>query len=92
MSWPGPKDGERLVAECFGDEAAWIPYIQAGLHPRQASRPCGSQQHDLKLVVLAKHGLVVWGDSAEEAYKRTIEVINQAVDFVNAKTCRQGAL
>ena len=41
---------------------------------------------DLKLVVLAKHGLVVWGDSAEEAYRRTIEVINQAVAFVNERT------
>ena len=40
----------------------------------------------LKLVVLAKHGLVVWGDTAEEAYRRTIEVINQAVEFVNART------
>jgi rhamnulose-1-phosphate aldolase/alcohol dehydrogenase len=29
---------------------------------------------------------VVWGDSAEEAYRRTIEVINRAVDFVNART------
>jgi rhamnulose-1-phosphate aldolase/alcohol dehydrogenase len=36
--------------------------------------------------VLAKHGLVVWGDSAEEAYRRTIEVINRAVEFVNART------
>ena len=36
--------------------------------------------------MLAKHGLVVWGDSAEEAYRRTIEVINRAVEFVNAKT------
>ena len=41
---------------------------------------------DLKLVVLAKHGLIVWGDSAEEAYRRTIEVINQAVAFVNERT------
>jgi rhamnulose-1-phosphate aldolase/alcohol dehydrogenase len=40
----------------------------------------------LKLVVLAKHGLVVWGDTAEEAYRRTIDVINRAVDFVNART------
>ena len=47
---------------------------------------------DLKLVVLAKHGLVVWGDSAEEAYRRTIEVINQAVDFVNARTEGRAAL
>jgi rhamnulose-1-phosphate aldolase/alcohol dehydrogenase len=36
--------------------------------------------------VLAKHGLIVWGDSAEEAYRRTIEVINQAVAFVNQAT------
>ena len=33
---------------------------------------------DLKLIVLGKHGLIVWGDSAEEAYRRTIEVINRA--------------
>ena len=36
--------------------------------------------------MLAKHGLVVWGDTAEEAYRRTIEVINQAVEFVNERT------
>ena len=41
---------------------------------------------DLKLVVLAKHGLIVWGESAEEAYRKTIEVINQAVTFVNELT------
>jgi NAD(P)-dependent dehydrogenase (short-subunit alcohol dehydrogenase family) len=29
---------------------------------------------------------VVWGDSAEEAYRRTIEVVNQAVSFVNERT------
>ena len=36
--------------------------------------------------MLAKHGLVVWGDTAEEAYRRTIEVINRAVEFVNERT------
>ena len=35
---------------------------------------------DLKLIVLGKHGLIVWGETAEEAYRKTIEVINQAVD------------
>ena len=40
----------------------------------------------LRLVVLGKHGLVVWGDSAEEAYHATIEAINQAIAFVNDRT------
>ena len=80
----GTADGERLVQECFGDEAVWIPYIRPGFtlskQVAEAVRP------GVKLVVLAKHGLIVWGDTAEEAYRRTIEVINQAVAFVNERT------
>ena len=82
----GTRDGERLLAECFGDEAAWIPYIRPGFTLAKQVGLAVRNNPNLRLVVLAKHGLVVWGDSAEEAYKRTIEVINQAVEFVNAKT------
>ena len=82
----GTADGERLVQECFGDSAAWIPYIRPGFTLSRQVGEAARANPDLKLVVLAKHGLVVWGDSAEEAYKRTIEVINQAVAFVNERT------
>ena len=82
----GTRDGERLVAECFGDEAAWIPYIRPGFTLAKQVGTAVRENPDLKLVVLAKHGLVVWGDTAEEAYRRTIEVINRAVEFVNART------
>ena len=86
----GTRDGERLVGECFGDEAAWIPYIRPGFTLAKQVGTAVRENPQLKLVVLAKHGLVVWGDSAEEAYRRTIEVINSAVEFVNARTA--GAL
>ncbi len=82
----GAEDGERLVAECFGEEAAWIPYIRPGFTLAKQVGLAVRENPALRLVVLAKHGLVVWGDSAEEAYKRTIEVINRAVEFVNART------
>ncbi|MGZ8650435.1 MAG: bifunctional aldolase/short-chain dehydrogenase [Solirubrobacteraceae bacterium] len=81
----GTADGERLVQECFGDAAAWIPYIRPGFTLSKEVGEAARANPDLKLVVLAKHGLVVWGDSAEEAYRRTIEVINQAVAFVNER-------
>ena len=85
----GTKDGERLIAECFGDEAAWIPYIRPGFTLAKQVGTAVRENPRLKLVVLAKHGLVVWGDTAEEAYRRTIEVINRAVEFVNARTAGQ---
>jgi rhamnulose-1-phosphate aldolase/alcohol dehydrogenase len=82
----GTRDGERLVAECFGDEAAWIPYIRPGFTLAKQVGAAVRDNPQLRLVVLAKHGLVVWGDTTEEAYRRTIEVINRAVEFVNART------
>jgi rhamnulose-1-phosphate aldolase/alcohol dehydrogenase len=80
------RDGERLVAECFSGEAAWIPYIRPGFALSRQVGGAVRANPGLRLVVLAKHGLVVWGDTAEEAYRRTIEVVNQAADFVAART------
>src|SRR4051795_3592232 len=82
----GTADGERLVHECFGDSAAWVPYIRPGFTLSKQVALAVRENPDLKLVVLAKHGLIVWGETAEEAYRKTIEVINQAVAFVNQLT------
>jgi len=82
----GTRDGERLVRECFGAAAAWIPYIRPGFTLARQVGEAVRADPGLELVVLAKHGLVVWGDTAEEAYRRTLDAINRAADFVNAKT------
>jgi rhamnulose-1-phosphate aldolase/alcohol dehydrogenase len=79
-------DGERLVRECFGDGAAWIPYIRPGFTLAKQVGTEARQNPELRLVVLAKHGLVVWGESAEAAYRRTIEVINLAAEFIAGRS------
>ena len=48
---------------------------RASRSPSRSARPCATTP-GLRLVVLAKHGLVVWGDTAEEAYHATIDAIN----------------
>src|SRR3954452_16837885 len=82
----GTRDGERLIAECFGDSAAWVPYIRPGFTLSKQVGEAVRDNPDLKLIVLGKHGLIVWGDTAEEAYRKTIEAVNQAVAFVNERT------
>jgi rhamnulose-1-phosphate aldolase/alcohol dehydrogenase len=74
------RDGETLVADCFGPRAAWVPYIRPGF---TLAKQVGAiaRSGGAELVVLAKHGLVVWGETAEEAYRRTISVINEAAGF-----------
>jgi rhamnulose-1-phosphate aldolase/alcohol dehydrogenase len=82
----GTRDGERLVGECFGGEAAWIPYIRPGFSLAKQVGRAVRENPAMRLVILAKHGLVVWGDSAEEAYRRTIDAVNRAAEFVNARS------
>ncbi len=78
-------NGEQLVEDCFGEEAAWVPYIRPGFTLAKQVGALVRGDPALRLMVLAKHGIVVWGESAEEAYRRTIEVINRAAEFVNAR-------
>ncbi|WP_320669020.1 bifunctional rhamnulose-1-phosphate aldolase/short-chain dehydrogenase [Patulibacter defluvii] len=78
-------DGERLIGELFGERAIWIPYIRPGFTLAKQIGEALRERPEAELVVLAKHGLVVWGETAEEAYRRTISVINEAIAFVNAR-------
>lgn len=79
-------DGERLARECFGDEAVWIDYIRPGFTLAKQVGEAVRANPDLRVVLLAKHGLVTWGESAAESYAETMRVINQAAEFVNERT------
>jgi rhamnulose-1-phosphate aldolase/alcohol dehydrogenase len=77
------RDGRKLIEECFGSSAAWIEYIRPGFTLAKQVGSAVRANAGIELVVLAKHGLVVWGDTAQEAYDRTIAVCNQAAEFAN---------
>jgi rhamnulose-1-phosphate aldolase/alcohol dehydrogenase len=82
----GAAGGEALAHACFGEEVAWIPYIRPGFTlARQVGEAIRADAR-VRVVILAKHGLVTWGDSAQESYRATIEAINRAADFVNERT------
>jgi rhamnulose-1-phosphate aldolase/alcohol dehydrogenase len=78
--------GAELIAECFGEEAAWVEYIRPGFALAKQVGEAIRANPDLRLVVLAKHGLVTWGESAHEAYERTVSACNRGADFVNRRT------
>src|SRR5918996_500662 len=80
------ENGEQLAKELFGDEAVWIPYIRPGFTLSKQVGEAVRANPQAKLILLAKHGLVTWGEVGEESYRRTIAAVNKAVEFVNEKT------
>jgi rhamnulose-1-phosphate aldolase/alcohol dehydrogenase len=82
----GAADGEALARACFGEEVAWIDYIRPGFTLARQVGEAIRADAAVRVVILAKHGLVTWGDSAQESYRATIDAINRAADFVNERT------
>ncbi len=83
----GTVDGERLARECFGSGAVWIPYIRPGFALSRLVAEAVGAHPEATIVLLAKHGLVTWGETAEESYAATLDAINRAAEF-NASVVR----
>jgi rhamnulose-1-phosphate aldolase/alcohol dehydrogenase len=79
------RGGEELARECFGEEAVWIPYIRPGFTLSKQVGEAVKNNPSAKLILLAKHGLITWGETHEESYSRTIEAINRAAEFVASR-------
>ena len=78
----GAVDGERMSEQCFGSEAVWIPYIRPGFALSKLVAEAVSDRPEARFVLLAKHGLVTWGDTPEASYEATLEAVSRAAAFV----------
>ena len=78
-------DGERLARDCFGDDLIWIPYRRPGFGLAREVALAVRALPQARLVILAKHGLITWGESDEDCYASTLTTISQARDFVEAR-------
>src|SRR6266487_1416228 len=83
-------DGERRARDCFGDDLIWIPYRRPGFGLAREVALALRARPDAKLVILAKHGLITWGETNEACYSSTLETITQARNYVEARIAHLG--
>jgi rhamnose utilization protein RhaD (predicted bifunctional aldolase and dehydrogenase)/NAD(P)-dependent dehydrogenase (short-subunit alcohol dehydrogenase family) len=75
--------GERLVTELFGDTLIFVPYVRPGFPLARAVRGLVERlSRDVAGMVLAHHGLVVWGGDARECYERLLQVANRIEQYL----------
>ena len=73
----GP-DGAALAAEVFGDRAALVPYVMPGFALAKRAREIHAAHPGAEGLILLKHGIFSFGDSAEESYTRMIDLVSLA--------------
>jgi rhamnulose-1-phosphate aldolase/alcohol dehydrogenase len=76
-------DGRRLAEEEFGDEAVWLDYQRPGFDMSRRIAELLDGNPRARAVLLAKHGLVTWGETGEESYRATIEFVSRAANAID---------
>jgi rhamnose utilization protein RhaD (predicted bifunctional aldolase and dehydrogenase)/NAD(P)-dependent dehydrogenase (short-subunit alcohol dehydrogenase family) len=77
---------ERLVGELFRGTIVYVPYSRPGFPlARAVGRMVGSIPEQAVGLALAHHGLVVWGEDADEAERRLRQVVAKIDELVAAK-------
>ncbi|HKG38975.1 MAG TPA: hypothetical protein VKB25_08295 [Conexibacter sp.] len=75
--------GERLAHACFGDAAAWIPY-EIGRAELARELGLAAAESHVRIALLARRGLVTWGETERECHAATALAARRARDFVAA--------
>nr|HET6903166.1 bifunctional aldolase/short-chain dehydrogenase [Ktedonobacteraceae bacterium] len=78
-------DGEKLARDCFGDDLIWIPYRRPGFALAREVALAVRANPAAKLVILAKHGLITWGETDDDCYASTLATIVRARDYVESR-------
>lgn len=78
-------NGKEIAKELFGDRFVWVPYIRPGFDLSKLIAKSVLENPNAELVLMEKHGLVTWGNTAEESYAQTIKIIQEAEDYISSK-------
>ncbi|MCW5830525.1 MAG: bifunctional aldolase/short-chain dehydrogenase [Deltaproteobacteria bacterium] len=78
ISLTNQSDGEKAVRGLFGRKLAFVPYIMPGFALAKCCADIFDADSEVEGLLLYRHGLVTFADTAAEAYSRHIEFVTLA--------------
>ena len=71
-------DGYSICSELYQEEVSLVPYIMPGFTLSKKALEVYTANEQCKALVLLKHGIFTFGETAEESYERMIELVSLA--------------
>src|SRR5919199_894654 len=79
------KNSERLMREIYGDAVVWTPWQRPGFDLGLKLEEICRRHPQAKGVILGGHGLINWADDDKECYELTLELIERAAEYIQAR-------
>ncbi|WP_429809186.1 bifunctional aldolase/short-chain dehydrogenase [Ensifer sp. B1-9] len=74
----------EMCGELFGKKMGFVPYIMPGFALAKAAAEMFDRDPTVEGLILDKHGIFTFGETAKEAYDRMIHYVSVAEDHVKA--------
>ncbi|MDN2583826.1 bifunctional aldolase/short-chain dehydrogenase [Aquibium sp. ELW1220] len=78
------EDSEALIAKVFGPKMGYVPYIKPGFDLAKAAAEIYDRDPSVEGLILDKHGIFTFAETAKEAYGLMIHWVTVAEDYVTA--------
>ncbi|MBL8577357.1 MAG: bifunctional aldolase/short-chain dehydrogenase [Mesorhizobium sp.] len=75
-------NSEEICREVYGKTFGFVPYIMPGFDLAKAAAEVFEKDTSVIGLILDKHGIFTFGDTAEEAYTRMIDAVTKAEDYI----------
>jgi rhamnulose-1-phosphate aldolase/alcohol dehydrogenase len=79
------RNGERLAREVYGDEVVWTPWQRPGFDLGLKLEALCREHPQARGVILGGHGLINWADDDKACYELTLDLIERAARFIEAR-------
>jgi rhamnose utilization protein RhaD (predicted bifunctional aldolase and dehydrogenase)/NAD(P)-dependent dehydrogenase (short-subunit alcohol dehydrogenase family) len=79
--------GEKLLREALGECVVVLKYFPPGFKLAKAVDSELAKNPAAKAMVLMRHGLLTWGESARDSYGITIDLVNRAEAYLKQHAC-----
>jgi len=84
------KNREKLTQEIFGGEMAYVPWMRPGFELGLAMQEIANKQPNVKAIMMGQHGFISWDDDEKICYAHTLDFIEKAANYIEAKYAANG--
>jgi len=78
-------NSKKIVREVFGDTVAVVGYTRPGFLLSKRVSEAYEKNPEITAIILDKHGLITFGETAKAAYEMTIKMVSKAERYAAAK-------
>src|SRR3954471_9685276 len=81
---------EKLTQEIFGGQMAYVPWMRPGFELGLAMQEISKKNPKVQAIMMGQHGFISWDNDEKACYALTLDFIEKAAAYIEAKYQAKG--